>query len=223
MDAFQEGIVDILRIAVDRYGFGAGRNLDQILKWDPKKGHVRLALSPDEWESLAETLFDLELLKAKTWDGETNSFRIIEDHLPFYEALRQNPPRHPEWNGMFKKEGLARKFVQALNSRRKIEKDLPGRSTLGRPAKAKVQERTERVGKHITKERDLYDREKYQQLCLELHKEDILTPRTQDNNQVFPGCTWSDIASFTGRDHRKAVTHLNRFRWPRRKAERTTK
>ncbi len=121
MDAFRKGIADILRIAVDRYGFGAGRELGQITKWDPKKGHVRSANSPDEWESLAEMLFDLELLNAKIWDGKTDSFRMIEDHSPFYESLRKNPPKHPEWSGVFKKEGMARKCIEAFNSYRKQE------------------------------------------------------------------------------------------------------
>jgi len=86
MSTFRKRIANILRIAEDRYGFGAGRDLDQYLKWDPKKGHVRSANSPDDWESLAETLFDLEWLKAKIWDSKTKSFRIIEDHSPFYAA-----------------------------------------------------------------------------------------------------------------------------------------
>jgi len=234
---FKEAIAEVLRIAVEHYDFGAGRNLDRWLDWDPEKGHVRRDRSPDEWGSLAEKLFDLELLKAKILDEPTSSFRTIGDHLPFLEALRQDPPRRPEWSGVFKKEGTARKCLQAFNFYKKIEegalppeegpiiaeKDLPGRSKLGRPAKAKGQKRTAIVRSHITKDQDFNDREKYERLCLELHREDILTPRTQDNNQVFPGCTWSDIASFTGRDYRKVVTRLNRFRWPRRKANRTTK
>ena len=121
MDAFQKGIADILRIAVDRYDFGVGMKLDQILDWDPEKGHVRRAKSPGEWESLAETLFDLELLKAKIWDGKTDSFAfgIIEDQ--FYEALREDPPGTPEWRGVFKKEGMARKCIEAFNFYRKQE------------------------------------------------------------------------------------------------------
>lgn len=121
MDAFRKRIADILRIAVDRYGFGASRDLGQITKWDPKKGHVRLALSPDEWESLAETLFDLKLLKERIWDSKTKSFKIIEDHSPFYEALRKDPPKHPEWSGVFKKEGESRKVFQAFNTSEKRE------------------------------------------------------------------------------------------------------
>ena len=125
MSTFRKRIADILRIAEDRYGFGAGRDLGQITKWDPKKGHVRSANSPDDWESLAETLFDLEWLKAKIWDSKTKSFRIIEDHSPFYAALRKDPPKLPEWSGVFKKEGESRKVFQAFNSVEKQEQPKP--------------------------------------------------------------------------------------------------
>ncbi|MCZ6625241.1 MAG: hypothetical protein O7B35_13610 [Deltaproteobacteria bacterium] len=65
-------------------------------------------------------MFDLKLLKERIWDSKTESFKIIEDYLPFYEALRKDPPKYPEWSGVFKKEGESRKVFQAFSSLEKL-------------------------------------------------------------------------------------------------------
>ena len=114
MDTFRESTANILRIAVDQHNLGAGLNLGHIPEWTDK-GHVTRARSSSDWESLAETLFDLEWLKAEIWDDEIDSFNIIKDHSPFLEALRE-PQHYPEWR--LKTEGGARKCFQAYKSYR---------------------------------------------------------------------------------------------------------
>jgi len=102
------------------------------------------------------------------------------------------------------------------------KKELPGKNKRGRPSTAKVKKRIEIVKHYIKTKADWNRDTNYEQVCLELHKEKVLTPRTQEGFQLFPGCSWQDIASFTGRDRSKAIAYLYRSRWPRRKAKTTT-